>query len=257
MPEKKTMSLAEAKEFIVANIYKVTAENKKCRCVDGRKEGDDLPAISIPGADAGYVLTALAAMKEMKLDVSPNVILEAVEKNCGGVENFQFHTDEHAVHDGKGHGMGCGHLKAARENSDAYGLDPEKSEYFFGKLPEILEQGAHETVLTGNHAEQMTLVINSAEFAVKPKRILSDGSQQQAFVYHQTLDNEMLEKLSVHLYEALRAGGLSVEQEDLHQNLIACSAKQRAETLKRLTAGLPRYLVKIDSSGEIEVSLIE
>ena len=249
------MDLEQARIFVQNNIYKIDSSNMLHRCVDGRYDGDNsLPAIATPGGDAGYIMAGFAAVNSLGLSVNPELVIKATIQACGGVSQFQFHSDEHAEHDHSGTGMGCGHLKQARQDPESYGVTKEQMEFLFGKLPQLIQDGAYEEILQGDHQEQMTLVIDSSNYSIKPNRVNEAGELEEAFVYQMTLDKVGLEKLSAELFDILSKQNIAIGKDALHKAVIEASDNQRAETLKRLSQGLPRYLVKITESGVPTVS---
>ena len=253
--EKKIMDLEQARIFVQNNIYKIDSANMLRRCVDGRYDGtDSLPAIATPGGDAGYVMAGLAAVNSLGLSVNPELVIKATQQACGGVSKFQFHTDEHAEHDQADTGMGCGHLKQARQDPESYGVTKEQMEFLFAELPRLIQDGAYQEILKGDHQEQMTLVIDSSNYSIKPNRVNEAGELEEAFVYQMTLDKVGLEKLSAEFFDILAKQNITVEKDVLQKAIMDASDNQRAETLKRLSQGLPRYLVKITESGESTVS---
>ncbi len=247
--DKKIMSLAEAEQFAQANVYKI--QDFRSRCVDGRYDGDDnLPAIAKPGGDAGTVMIAFGALNKLGINPESAEVLGVVETLVGGSEKFSFHTDSHAEHDHAGAGMGCGHLKQAKLDPSAYGLEQSQIDSLIGGLPNELEHGARQEVLQGDHGEQAVMVVVSDEFSLKPKQ--ADGTQ--AFVYQKTYDEKLQEQLSKALYEKFKGNYLDVSLEKIDQAVTEVAAIQLQETLKRLAGGLPVYIVTVDEAGQVTVS---
>ena len=182
--EKETMTLEQAEKFVHENLYKITEQNNFERCVDGRYNSEqELGAGAKPGGSAGDVLVAFATIKAMNLEVEPEYILKSVVNSLGGPEKFEFHTDQHAEHDHAGSGMGCGHLKHAKNDPESYGLSSEQTEFLFGKFDELKSEGAKQAVLEGDHEEKATIIIDSQDYSLKPMQIMPDGTKLEAFIY--------------------------------------------------------------------------
>ena len=247
--DKKIMSLAEAQEFAKQNVYKIV--DFRSRCVDGRYESsNDLPAIAKLGGDAGTVMIAFGALNKLGVHPESSEVLSVVEGIIGGSEKFSFHTDSHAEHDHANAGMGCGHLKQAKTDPSAYGLEQEQIDFLLGELPKELEHGAHQEVLQGDHGEQAVMVVVSDDFSLKPKR--ADGTQ--AFVYQKTHDEKLQERLAHALHEKFKGNYLDLSLDQIDQAVTEVAAEQLQETLKRLADGLPVYVVTIDKEGNVSIT---
>lgn len=255
--EQETMTLEQAEKFVRDNLIKITEQNNFERCVDGRYDSaQELGVAAKPGGSAGDVLVAFGALNLLKVDGNSEMVLNSVINYLGGIEKFKFHTDQHAEDDQLGAGMGCGHLKHARKDPVSYGLTQEQMEFLFGKLGEMQTQGAEEAVLKGDHQEKATIIIDSQDYSLKPLQIMPDGTKLEAFVYQKTLDEVLLTKLSEVLQKALLEKGIQKDLDEVHRNIVEASNLQRAETLKRLTSGLPRYLATINSEGQVKVEAL-
>jgi hypothetical protein len=251
--EIKGMNEEQVREFAEANKFFITEGSKKSRCVDGRYDGlEDFPAIAKPGGDAGDVMTAFGALNAMNLELDNEKVLEAVIEAVGGNENFRFHTDDHAEHDHAGAGMGCGHLKRAALEPDDYGLKQKQIDFIVKQLPHLIESGAHQEVLHGDHAEKAVVVVDSEGYGLKPL-LQTEGGLEETFVYQKTLHQAQLDVLARKLQERLAEAGIPIEETEIRTSMDAAFAKQLGATLQRLAKGLPIYTVKIDSEGAVEV----
>ena len=233
-----------------AEAAKISTNNLS-RCVDGRYEGlEPFPAIAKPGADAGDVMVAFAALNLLKTKLSNDQVMAAVVDLAGGMSNFRFHSDEHAEHDELGAGMGCGHIKQAKLDPAAYGLTQDQIEFLLEQLPRLLTAGAHQEVLKGNHAEQAVVVVNSQSYSIKP--LLRDGNElKEAFVYQKTIHGQQLEKLARQLQSLLESAGQKFEINQVHSAVTGSFQKQLTETLKRLASNLETVEITIDGSGQV------
>ncbi|MDQ3018902.1 MAG: hypothetical protein M3Q64_03465 [bacterium] len=253
-PETKEMNKEQIELFAEKAKVKITAASKKSRCVDGRYSGDeDFPMISKPGGDVGDLMVAFAALKSLHIDLENEQVLAAVVDSVGGVENFQFHTDDHAEHDDAGTGMGCGHLKKATLEPGSYGLNEAQTKFIVEELPKLLAAGAHQEVLHGDHQESAVIVVDSEEYGLKPLVQTADGLQE-AFVYQKTLHAQQMDVLVRNMQEKLAAAGKVVESAELIKAFGDAFESQLGATLERLALGLNVYVVSISETGEIEVT---
>jgi hypothetical protein len=253
--EKKILSLAEAEAFVEGASYEIGDRPILSSCVDGRYCRGDAEAAPLarPGGDAGDILIALAALRQIQgnnsqednADLLRSIAIRAAVAAAGGPEKFCFHTDDHA---GAGVARGCGHLKEAEKNPQAYGLAPEDMPAIFEALAELKNAGSAEVVLAGPHLEEAVLVVEDANLGL---RRAVDG--RQSFVFHKALHRRRLEELARKIFTALP--NLGVSQEKLIGILEAVSESQTRETLQRLARGLPVYAVRRED-GTLKVEKI-
>lgn len=247
---KTTMNTADMSRFVNDFRYALEGERQLSCCVDGRMvESEELAPAARPGADAGDLMAALAALRALDVpDIKHlhTVVLTTVVHAAGGARRFRFHTDEHAAyHEGEPREViarGCGHLKQAEIDPHAYGLEPEDMKAIFECLLWLRDEGAKEVVLEGKHGETAVLVVDSDTFGVRH----GDGHSRQAFVYHATLNRERLKELAGELAKIRVLKGVHLNDEDILAALVAASDRQRNETLTRLAKGLPVYEVTRD-----------
>jgi hypothetical protein len=209
-------------------------------------EDGEFAPVARPGADAGYFMVALAAVRSMGFKDASRLqpaIFDAVIRSLGGAKQFRFHTDEHAAREFQDKpeeqkvARGCGHLRQAEKDPRAYGLEPEDMSAIFGRLSALKKEGASEVVLRGEHRERAVIVVDSPKFGFRR----GDGNGFQVFVYHAALDRLRLEKLAGELAKIAELRDISAEV--LRGALIAASDREREETLRRLAAGLPIFAV--------------
>lgn len=206
--------------------------------------------IAKPGADAGDVMAAFGALNILKVVVPPELVVGAVVNAVGGTDRFKFHTDDHSEPNELG--VGCGHLKQALTDPESYGVTKEQMDYIFLQLPALVEQGAEQVVLHGDHAEQAVIVIDSEQFGVIPL-IRLGPTLREAFIYHKTLHTQQLDKLVNLLQEVLATQGQAFEEFAIRKALDDAFGKQLGETLKRLASGLPVYTASIDAEGVVTI----
>lgn len=245
------MNSDQAQSFVEANAVLITDANKFARCVDGRYENiTDCPMIAKPGGDAGDVMALYGALNILGKNLPMETPLNLVIENVNGTEHFNFHTDDKA--NPTDVGLGCGHVKQAKLDPDAYGLTAEQINFLVEQLPSLLEKGAHQEVLHGDHAEQAVIVVDSETHGVMP--LLRDGENvSEAFIYQKTLHSQQLDQLSKSLQEAIAAQGEVVEESEIRKALNDSFGKQLSETLKRLANGLPIFTAAINESGSVKI----
>lgn len=245
------MTAEQLENFVNSNKFSITDENKLARCVDGRYENlDNFPAIAKPGADGGDVMAAFGAINLLGKNLPNEKVLDAVLAAVGGPGKFCFHTDEHSEHDNAGTGMGCGHMKKAKLEPDAYGLKQEQIDFLFDQLPKLVESKAHQEVLKGDHEETAVVVVESDEYSLKPL-LRTESGVEEVFVYQKTLHEQQLDQITRNLQEAILETGEVVEESEVATALRDSFATQLTATLSRLAAGLPVYHVKITSDDVV------
>lgn len=246
------MNLDEAQTFVDMTSQALTDTNKYARCVDGRYEGiKNCPMIAKPGGDVGDVMAAFGALNLLNLSLAPEKVLDAVIQVAGGIEHFNFHTDDHA--EPSDVGLGCGHIKQAKLDPASYGVTAEQMEFIVSQLSGLLEKGAHQEVLHGDHAEQAVIVVDSETHSLLPLARIGDNVRE-AFIYQKTLHTQQLDQLVKLLQEALASDGQAVEEQAIRTAIYDAFGKQLAETLKRLANGLPVYTAMIDAEGVVSMA---
>lgn len=241
------MNIDLVKKFVAENKYTVMPGTEmESRCIDGRYHSPSyLAPLARPGADPGEIFTILAALREMKSILSPEIIIEIVIRTVGSEKKFNFHTDEHHKNDF----FGCGHLRLINQHFAKYGLSYSDVEYVLNDLISLERKGAHIDVLIGGHNEQMILEVISRNFSLR-NILMANSEMVQAFVYHKTFDEERREKIIKSLMPYLTD---KVKEEDLRKNYKAMAKKHLLTTISYLASGLPVYEVYIDENGESDV----
>ena len=258
--EKLVLTEAEANRFASGASYEIKEGKIHACCVDGREEGAEAE-LSVPGADAGYFLIALAAAHELGIELSDELrarILDTVVEMVGGPGEFRFHTDSHARHGAKPDvpaeetvARGCGHLKLAEKDPGSYGLVSEDMSAVFGKLAELARQGTQEVVLDGEHGERAVFVVNDSTHGLRHQ---IDG--KQAFVFHAGLNLATLRELAQRLAVIPELASASSLHGGLDGALQGASDRQRTLTVNTLASGRPIYSVGFNESGEADVVLL-
>lgn len=246
--EKKIMDIEQLNEFLKKDIVK-PEKGGFSHCVDGRYEEGSL--VSKPGADAGDVMVVMAMMNKLNVGLSTFDAMKIVVDVVGGVDKFSFHSDDHEIPTGVDEklkvAVGCGHLKHAYNDPEAYGLKKEDMVFLMNELTKHKEV-MHRDELKGHHEEQAVVVVESKEYSVAPK---CDSDQfMESFVFQATSNDERLEKIADKIFEKLDG---KISKELLLENLKKVSGDQLSETVSRLAKGLPVYKVKIDEAGRYEI----
>ncbi len=244
---ENNMNLEQIRTFVEECGYPITEGDTRSCCVDGRvTESDAKTPAARPGGNAGDSMTAIGALRRLEVADIHSLYRKVFDTSVrvgGGPKQVWFHTDTHAPNAGEPEEIiarGCGHLRHAGNDPEAYGLVHEDMTAIFAYLVSLREQGATEVVLQGDHAESAVLVVDSDTIGVRH----GDDTGQQAFVYHARLDEIFLTSLAVALAEIPEIQYLGVETV-LHA-LIQVSKQQRDETLSRLAKGSPIYSVAND-----------
>lgn len=223
------------------NIVEIDPSRR--RCVDGRypPNSNSVRYFARPGADFGYVQTALAVNNINKIWRTPQ---ECVDTIYGAIVDlsgtFTMHTDYHAriISDGKiledaqKPLIGCGHAqKAITAASDTIYLVE----------PAIVREAVEDVVgrdrtnvvnLKGEHQEEAVLQVVGRERGIKPM-----NKDHMFFVNNPTLDKEFIDRL----VKAIDHTGFeSKDFQDL-ANL------QTMATLRRLAAGKSVFEINIDN----------
>jgi len=246
-------------QFVGENKYKVSQNSKIfSRCIDGRyTNSDNLPALAIPGADAGELALIFATANSYGFEVDREKAWNSLVKTVGGEKNLQFHTDSHAEV-----GVvlaGCGHLKQITQDGKAYDLTQEQVSFIKDQFSKVKKSGIPEIELHGDHKEGAVLMV-SGNWGVYPQGAVKTdlGNQNvQVFVYHQTLVDERHKALAKQLVTD-NAVTLPEKCEDDYLFNAFCDVGENhlMETAKRLAKGLPIFSVAFDKNGEYKVEEI-
>lgn len=246
--EKRKLTPENAREFLKDAVYEIDQKDAMlARCIDGRysaTEAKEAP-LARPGADAGYIMAALAAINETGGTIAKEKAIDAVIAAAGGIENIRVHTDSHAEHDPKKKEdpvAGCGHCRLGREMAQKYGLTESDAQFVIAACKNLVAEGAVDIVLEGDHGEAAIFIVDSKTHSVRAK----DTEGTQAFIYQKTLDKERLSAIARYL-----AGEDEKTQNALLAALEKSSAAQLALTAEALASGLPVYDIKIASTGAI------
>lgn len=274
--ERKRMSLEEAELFVTKNIFEIPIGERNRRCVDGRYLPEwHMAPVARPGGDAGYLMVTAAAIRKIAKEKSAKIdpanfkrILDQIIDFCGGPLKASIHSDKNALRAEKESAKphifcgGCGHVKQARisaENGDSepYGLDKDD----MALIDEVIEQVGQakieaekegradlepETELPDDHGELAVFVVRGRKYGVKPRT----ESGEQAFIYNETLDEDILKEISKIIRVNLSSLNVQLEQDELDSMVIEVSKQQTGETLKRLAKTLPIFYAESEDKEE-------
>ncbi|QQG44312.1 MAG: hypothetical protein HYW86_00105 [Candidatus Roizmanbacteria bacterium] len=255
--KKFILNLAEVQELVAHNSYTVSEKQKfLSRCIDGRYENSsDLPALGIPGGDLGDLAIIAAAGNEFGFEVNLQKTSDTLIEFVGGVGNFSFHTDSHAVKNLAA--GGCGHIKLITTENEAYKVTKEQAESIKKTAQELKEKGANEVVLHGDHMEGAVLVVRG-DYGIKPQYELQTDEggikKVQVFIFHRTLVDSRHKELSQKLIEN-KAVKLFENQdaEYLYEVLSEETDNHLFETARHLAKNLRIFEVNFKNNGEYEV----
>lgn len=242
--EKKTLSFKDVNELVKHNRFSVTKDTKyKVRCIDGRYTSENLNPLARPGADAGVLMELIATNHEYHLGLTDKNIQEIVLSTVGGVKHLYFHTDTHS----DGSVFGCGHIKQAIQDPQAYQLKKEHMDSVIDFLQNSIKKGANNVILEGEHEEGAVLVVKGSEWSVAP--------QGKAFIYHQTLD-DLRRKQMIQLMIPYIDKALHIDEEYLYGIMTQVADNQRMKTIGCLASGLPLYEVCFGKNDEYAIQNI-
>lgn len=253
MSQKIILDKEQALEFVLKNKYRVDEKTKfLSRCIDGRYEkAGNLPALAIPGADAGELALIFATANIFGLEINEKKALRVLLDIVGGVKNFNLHSDHHG--DPKTPASGCGHVKQMKLDAKAYNLEKDQIQFLEKSLSELKKQKDNETILHGEHQEGAVIIING-DWSVYPRGIFGTElgkTNAEVFIFHQSLVNErhriLANKLIKETAMRLFPGG---DAEYLYEVLSDTTDQHLFETSKRLASGLPIYKVTFADDGQ-------
>lgn len=246
-----SVKIDEAEIYVGMASVHLDSSAHLARCVDGRyKISKGVPVIAKAGADSGDVMILFGALNLLGKSLPNETVLQIVVDTVGGAQNFSWHTDDHA--DPAQPGMGCGHLSQALKDATAYGLNDEQMKFVMSQLPVLLQQGAHEEVLHGDHQETAVLDVTSDSYGLRAQVSVGD-KLWSVFSYHRTLHEAQLKHYAEVVTSKLNEVGESVTLDEVAQAIAKARDLQLGETVKRLAGNLPKYSVNISSSGETSV----
>ncbi|MFH1827392.1 MAG: hypothetical protein ABH812_03120 [bacterium] len=167
--------MQDIRTFVETNNYLVENEVLS-RCIDGRYIGEDgLPVLAIPGADIGQVGMLFAAANESGVKLDPEKAFSALVDTVGGVENIRIHTDSHNK---DGIAAGCGYFGQIKRKPWLFGITIDQVDIIEQGFEKLVEQGANQIVLEGDHQEEGVLIVRG-DRSVKPNG--------KYFIHHDTL----------------------------------------------------------------------
>jgi len=254
--QKITLNEKNLFDLINQNRYKVSKETSfLSRCIDGRyQDAPDLPALAIPGADAGELMLIYATGHAYGFEVDKEKAAETLVEVVGGEKNLRLHTDSHAH--GKGVLAGCGHIGQATLSPAEYKIVEGDMVFIKDFFAQAIQKGATETLLQGDHQEGAVVLVKG-NWGVLPQGKILIGAQNSAvqiFIFHQTLVNERHKVLAKKLIENKAVVLLpGCDSDYLYEIMSTIGDEHLMETARRLAKGLPIYEVTFDKNGGFEI----
>ena len=272
---KIKLNSSQIQLLVKENSYKVDEKNRfLSRCIDGRYENklevkssafakatadkqkseveENLPALSIPGADLGELALIIACANDFGFGVDQEKIFQTLVEVVGGLKKFSYHTDSH--HGGLA--LGCGHFSQILKDFVSYNLQKRDIKFLEEKLKFLQRNSVLPVILEGNHDEGAILIVKG-NFGVYPRFVIEteEGKKEVSiFVYHQTLVDErhrllvkrLIDNKAIKLFDGL-------DQEYLYEVLSQEAENHLLETVKRLAKDLPVYDVVFKDNGSFKV----
>jgi len=253
--QKFTLTKQQIASLLFDTVYDVK-NPLMSRCIDGRYENNDLlPALAIPGADAGELALIFSTANTCGFSLNTEYALKALVDAVGGVQNIRFHTDSYAERN-KIFG-GCGHMKQVDLDLESYNLTKDQMDFISTQFKQMKERGAQEIVLQGDHREAAVLFVKG-RYGFWPQFKLGreeGGKEGQLFIFHNTFVDARHHILAKKLIESKAfelEGGL--EEEYVYSVLSDMCETHLMETVKHLAQGLPIYEVEFfESKNRFEV----
>lgn len=249
---KYILTLNDVDTFVSDTKYRVK-NALLSRCIDGRYTPSDmLPALGFPGADPGQLGVVLAALHTNGIEGNKKKIFAVLTEVVEGVNNLHQHTDSHA--DQTLTLGGCGHIKQASTDPEAYSLTTDDIAFIKDSFGTIRK--STETVLHGDHQEGAVLLLKGT-WGVQPQATIQtqDGKKAvQVFVFHSTFAthrNKVLAQKLVESNAVILPDGTDVDY--LERALNEETENHLMETAKRLAKGLPIYEVTFANDGSFSV----
>lgn len=94
---KLLLNEEQVAKLVLANKYRIDERTEfLSRCIDGRYQNEKgLPALAMPGADAGELAVILAMANIYGLEVTREKVFKCLVDIVGGIKNLRLHTDGH------------------------------------------------------------------------------------------------------------------------------------------------------------------
>ncbi len=245
-------------QLIQENKYEIDSKKRFIsRCIDGRYQNDeDLPALAIPGADAGQMAVIFAAANITGLEIDREKAYTAFLKAIGGKKSIRVHTDDHNPSPDEVVMAGCGYKNHLETDPEGFNVHWEDVAFIKEKIRDAKEAGGQEVVLKGQHLEGAVLLVRG-NWGIKPRYEIerdSENNLTQVFVFHQSLVDErhraIVEKL-------LDAGAIATlgedDQEYLFTIISEASEAHFFEIAGRLAKGLPIFEVSFKDDGTFDL----
>lgn len=250
---KILLNQEQISKLVLANKYLVDEKTQFIsRCIDGRYSNEkNLPALAIPGADAGELALILAAANVCGLDIDKQKAFQSFVDTVGGVKNVRFHTDSHAKKEvicG-----GCGYIREIKADPQAFNLVKEDVDFILQQAEDAKKKGAQEILLLGNHEEGAFIIVRGS-YGLYTQYHTNGVNVSQVFVFHDSLVNSRHRVLAKNLIQEKAIKTLTEEDQDyLFTILSETTDNHLFEIAKRLAKDLPIYAVNFDQEGNFDL----
>ncbi len=252
--DESRMTDTQLHEFVSANIYPLQLGSEfLSRCIDGRPVSQDpnlkieMPALSLPGADAGELAVIFAAANNFGYELNYKAAFKSLTQVVGRETNIRFHTDSHAKKDILM--AGCGYMQAIYANPEVFDLTRAQADFINHKFNELKREGVKEVILHGDHHEEAVFYIEG-NFGLYPQHIFQTQEGPylaQVFVFHRSLVNKRHKVLAKSLFEnkAIKIIGSSQTLTPYYEEVIYTALCETVdEHLAQITQRLVRLLKK-------------
>lgn len=250
---KILLNQEQISKLVLANKYPVDEKNHFIsRCIDGRyKRADNLPALALPGADAGELALILSTPNVFGLDIDRQKVFQCLVDVVGGVKNLRFHTDSHAK---KGVVCGgCGYMREIKEDPQAFNLVKEDVDFILQKAEDAKKKGAQEILLLGNHEEEAVVTVRGP-YGLYTQYNDNSISASQIFVFHDSLVSSRHKILAKKLLQEKAIKTLTAGNQDYLFTILSETTENHLfEIAKRLAKDLPIYAVNFDQGGNFDL----
>lgn len=220
----------QIRKLVAANNYKIDEKTRFiARCIDGRYQNSpNLPALAIPGGDAGELAAVFAACFSYGLEYDKKKVFKALCSIVGGVSNLRMHIDDH-VKD--------------REFS-------EDMKFIEKKLDLSVEDGAEKSVLHGKH-EEVAVFLVAGKYGIFPQCKLdaNGGVRNTVDERHKKLADLLAQNKAVILPKGC-------DEEYLYSAISETTENHLMETLNKLAKGLAIYQISFEDNGNFSIEKI-
>ena len=228
------------------------------QCVDWRTLlADNTNWMSVPWASVWQLAIILAVIEELIWgadvnDVHREELYTIFIALIWGIQNFNYHIDQHAVDHNKKNPNKfkhwCGHiwLLVSAENRQEYWLTVDSANFIEKKVLENINS-KNIVNLQWNHEELWVAIISSEKYTISPNH---DG--KQFFVYNQWASHKFFRRIAWDLKN--KYPNLDIDLDVLTETFNIQMDRSAARTVLKLTGkkDFPLYIINHDSRWKID-----